>query len=82
MWGPTCDPTGRHEGSFLLPSSVKEAITRDRQRRRLRRAIAGSFNGYGAYEDVILPTSRCCRCTARMLILPMFPRTAGHRISA
>jgi ornithine decarboxylase len=55
MWGPTCDSIDRMKGPFLLPASVKEGDYLEiGSVGAYGRAIAGSFNGYGAYEDVIL----------------------------
>jgi ornithine decarboxylase len=43
------------KGPFLLPASVKEGDYLEiGSVGAYGRAIAGSFNGYGAYEDVIL----------------------------
>jgi ornithine decarboxylase len=55
MWGPTCDSIDRMKGPFLLPASVKEGDYLEIGNvGAYGRAIAGNFNGYGAYEDVIL----------------------------
>jgi ornithine decarboxylase len=55
MWGPTCDSIDHMKGPFHLPASVKEGdYIEIGNVGAYGRAIAGSFNGYGAYEDVIL----------------------------
>jgi ornithine decarboxylase len=55
MWGPTCDSIDRMKGPFMLPSSVKEGdYIEIGNVGAYGRAIAGSFNGYGRYEQAIL----------------------------
>lgn len=55
LWGPTCDSIDRMKGPFLLPSSVNEGDYLEIGNvGAYGRAIAGNFNGYGAYDDVIL----------------------------
>jgi ornithine decarboxylase len=55
FWGPTCDSIDRMPGPFLLPSSVKEGdYIEIGNIGAYGRAIAGRFNGYGAYEQAIL----------------------------
>jgi ornithine decarboxylase len=55
LWGPTCDSIDYMKGPFLLPGSVKEGdyleITNVGA---YGRAIAGDFNGYGKYDEVML----------------------------
>jgi ornithine decarboxylase len=55
MWGPTCDSIDQMKGPFLLPSSIKEGdYIEIGNIGAYGRAIAGSFNGYGRYDEVIL----------------------------
>ena len=55
FWGPTCDSIDRIEGPLLLPASVREGDYLEFGNiGAYGRAIAGSFNGYGRYEEVIL----------------------------
>lgn len=55
LWGPTCDSIDYMKGPFLLPSGMREGdyieITNVGA---YGRAIAGDFNGYGRYDEVIL----------------------------
>jgi ornithine decarboxylase len=55
LWGPTCDSIDYMKGPFWLPGSVKEGdyleITNVGA---YGRAIAGDFNGYGKYDEVML----------------------------
>lgn len=55
LWGPTCDSIDYMKGPFLLPESIKEGdyleITNVGA---YGRAIAGDFNGYGKYDEVML----------------------------
>ena len=55
LWGPTCDSIDYMKGPFLLPDSIKEGdyieITNVGA---YGRAIAGDFNGYGKYDEVML----------------------------
>jgi ornithine decarboxylase len=55
MWGPTCDSIDRMKGPFLLPASVREGdYIEIGNLGAYGRALAGRFNGYGRYEEVIL----------------------------
>ena len=55
MWGPTCDSIDRMKGPFLLPASIREGdYIEIGNIGAYGRAISGSFNGYGRYEEVIL----------------------------
>lgn len=55
MWGPTCDSIDRMKGPFMLPSTIKEGdYIEIGNVGAYGRAIAGSFNGYGRYEQAIL----------------------------
>ena len=55
LYGPTCDSIDYMKGPFMLPGSVKEGdyleITNVGA---YGRAIAGDFNGYGKYDEVML----------------------------
>jgi ornithine decarboxylase len=55
LWGPTCDSIDHMKGPFLLPASIKEGDYLEIGNvGAYGRAIAGDFNGYGRYEEVIL----------------------------
>ncbi|HUS95986.1 MAG TPA: type III PLP-dependent enzyme [Hyphomicrobiaceae bacterium] len=55
MWGPTCDSIDHMRGPFMLPDSVREGDYLEiGNMGAYGRAIAGHFNGYGRYEEVIL----------------------------
>jgi ornithine decarboxylase len=55
LWGPTCDSIDRMKGPFLLPASIREGdYIEIGNIGAYGRAIAGNFNGYGQYEEVIL----------------------------
>jgi ornithine decarboxylase len=55
MWGPTCDSIDRMRGPFMLPTSIREGdFIEIGNIGAYGKAIAGSFNGYGQYEEVIL----------------------------
>jgi ornithine decarboxylase len=55
MWGPTCDSIDHMPGPYMLPPSVKEGdYIEIGNIGAYGRAIAGRFNGYGAYEQGIL----------------------------
>ena len=55
FWGPTCDSIDHMKGPFLLPDSVQEGdYIEIGNLGAYSRAIAGGFNGYGQYEEVIL----------------------------
>ena len=55
FWGPTCDSIDRMPGPFMLPSTVAEGdYIEIGNIGAYGRAIAGRFNGFGAYEQVIL----------------------------
>jgi len=55
LYGPTCDSIDFMKGPFMLPGSVREGdyieITNVGA---YGRAIAGDFNGYGKYDEVML----------------------------
>lgn len=55
LWGPTCDSIDRMPGPFLLPASIKEGdYIEIGNIGAYGRALAGHFNGYGRYDEVIL----------------------------
>jgi ornithine decarboxylase len=55
FWGPTCDSIDHMPGPFLLPARVKEGDYLEiGNTGAYGRAIAGNFNGYGSYDEVIL----------------------------
>ena len=55
FWGPTCDSIDRMPGPFQLPASVSEGdYIEIGNIGAYGRAIAGRFNGFGAYEQAIL----------------------------
>ena len=55
LWGPTCDSIDYMKGPFLLPGSVAEGDYLEiGNMGAYARAIAGRFNGYGEYDEVIL----------------------------
>ena len=55
FWGPTCDTIDAMKGPFSLPEKVKEGdYIEIGNTGAYCRAIAGKFNGYGAYEEAIL----------------------------
>lgn len=55
MWGPTCDSIDQMKGPFMLPSTTREGdYIEIGNIGAYGRAIAGSFNGYGRYDEVIL----------------------------
>ncbi|MBU2532735.1 MAG: type III PLP-dependent enzyme [Alphaproteobacteria bacterium] len=55
FWGPTCDSIDHMKGPFLLPDSVREGdYIEIGNMGAYGRAIAGGFNGYGRYRDIIL----------------------------
>jgi ornithine decarboxylase len=55
LWGPTCDSIDYMKGPFLLPAVVKEGDYLEIGNiGAYARAIAGHFNGYGEYDEVIL----------------------------
>ncbi len=55
LWGPTCDSIDYMKGPFMLPASAREGdyleITNTGA---YGRAIAGDFNGYGKYDEIML----------------------------
>ncbi|MFV0295157.1 MAG: type III PLP-dependent enzyme [Hyphomicrobiaceae bacterium] len=54
MWGPTCDSIDYMKGPFMLPGDVREGdFLEIGNTGAYARAIAGRFNGYGEYEEVI-----------------------------
>ncbi len=55
FWGPTCDSIDRMQGPFMLPSTIREGdYIEIGNIGAYGRAIAGRFNGFGAYEQAIL----------------------------
>jgi ornithine decarboxylase len=55
FWGPTCDSIDRMAGPFLLPADIAESdYIEICNLGAYGRAIAGRFNGFGAYEQAIL----------------------------
>jgi ornithine decarboxylase len=55
LWGPTCDSIDHMKGPFLLPASICEGdYIEIGNIGAYGRAIAGQFNGYGKYDEVIL----------------------------
>ena len=55
FWGPTCDTVDHMRGPFLLPARIKEGdYIEIGNTGAYGRAIAGNFNGYGAFEEAIL----------------------------
>ncbi len=55
FWGPTCDSIDRMAGPFLLPADIAEGdYIEICNLGAYGRAIAGRFNGFGAYEQAIL----------------------------
>ncbi|MGE3917671.1 MAG: type III PLP-dependent enzyme [Hyphomicrobiaceae bacterium] len=54
MWGPTCDSVDHMKGPFLLPDAIREGdYIEIGNTGAYARAIAGRFNGYGEYDEVI-----------------------------
>ncbi|KUO57862.1 MAG: decarboxylase [Alphaproteobacteria bacterium BRH_c36] len=55
LWGPTCDSIDHMPGPFLLPACIAEGdYIEIGNVGAYGRALAGHFNGYGTYEEVIL----------------------------
>jgi ornithine decarboxylase len=55
FWGPTCDTVDYMKGPFLLPAKVREGdYIEIGNTGAYGRALAGRFNGYGAFDEVIL----------------------------
>jgi ornithine decarboxylase len=55
FWGPTCDTIDCMKGPFFLPEKVKEGdYIEIGNTGAYGRALAGRFNGYGAFEEAIL----------------------------
>jgi ornithine decarboxylase len=55
FWGPTCDTIDFMKGPFLLPGKVKEGdYIEIGNTGAYGRALAGRFNGYGAFDEAIL----------------------------
>ncbi|MEQ8823735.1 MAG: type III PLP-dependent enzyme [Filomicrobium sp.] len=55
LWGPTCDSIDHMPGPFLLPDCIEEGdYIEIGNVGAYGRALAGHFNGYGTYEEVIL----------------------------
>lgn len=55
FWGPTCDSIDCMKGPFLLPATIREGdYIEIGNIGAYGRAIAGSFNGFGTYEQAIL----------------------------
>lgn len=54
LWGPTCDSIDHMKGPFLLPEAIREGdYIEIGNTGAYARAIAGKFNGYGEYDEVI-----------------------------
>jgi ornithine decarboxylase len=54
LWGPTCDSIDHMKGPFLLPDAIREGdYIEVGNTGAYARAIAGRFNGYGEYDEVI-----------------------------
>lgn len=55
LWGPTCDSIDYMPGPFMLPASTTVGdYIEIGNTGAYGRAIAGHFNGYGEYDEVIL----------------------------
>ena len=55
FWGPTCDSIDHMKGPFMLPAGIREGdYIEIGNMGAYGRAIAGPFNGYGRYDEVIL----------------------------
>jgi len=55
FWGPTCDTVDFMKGPFHLPARIKEGdYIEIGNTGAYGRALAGRFNGYGAFEEAIL----------------------------
>src|SRR5262245_48333656 len=55
FWGPTCDTIDYMPGPFHLPATIDEGdYVEIGNTGAYGRAIAGRFNGYGAFEEAIL----------------------------
>lgn len=55
LWGPTCDSIDYMEGPFMLPASVREGdYIEIGNVGAYGRALVTRFNGFGAFDDVIL----------------------------
>jgi ornithine decarboxylase len=55
LWGPTCDSIDYMKGPFMLPASTTVGdYVEIGNMGAYGRAIAGHFNGYGVYDEVIL----------------------------
>ncbi len=55
LFGPTCNSIDYMKGPFFLPASIKEGdYVEIGNVGAYGRSIAGDFNGYGKYDDVIL----------------------------
>ena len=68
FWGPTCDSVDFMKGPFYLPDTVREGdYIEIGNMGAYGRALAGQFNGYGNYGEVILDDE------------PMFSMFGGQR---
>ena len=55
FWGPTCDSIDYMPGPFRLPDTVCEGdYIEIGNMGAYGRALAGQFNGYGRYDEVVL----------------------------
>jgi ornithine decarboxylase len=74
FWGPTCDTIDHMPGPFRLPERIKEGDHIEIGNvGAYGRALAGRFNGYGAFEEAIL-------LDAPMLTMyPAWPEQAEER---
>ena len=70
FWGPTCDTVDFMKGPFALPSKIREGdYIEIGNTGAYGRAIAGRFNGYGAFDEAILLDEP---------MLTMYPSEAEH----
>ena len=68
LWGPTCDTIDHMRGPFRSPERIKEGdYIEFGNTGAYGRALAGRFNGYGAYQEAILLDEP---------MLTMYPRSA------
>ena len=73
FWGPTCDSVDHMPGPFTLPADVREGdYVEIGNMGAYGRAIAGHFNGYGRYDEVILDDEP---------MYTMYGAAAGHAMA-
>ena len=71
FWGPTCDTIDYMKGPFRLPEKIEEGdYIEIGNTGAYGRALAGRFNGYGAFEETILQDAP---------MLTMYPYPAEQR---